>query len=472
MSLVKKFLDYAVGNMLALFIGLFTTPIITRIYEPEEMGKYSLFISIMGLALTIFQCGTEQAYSRYYYEEDESKRPQLFQLCVGLPLALLVVFSLLALPFFGPITAYISGERSVNLFVFMFIYCAAYLLNRYTLMLIRMQQKGKYFSLCNILIKLVYVAGAIIFAKLAAPTYMGLVCGITAAYLLVGLLGAVTERKKWMVKYKSYVLDNSMKEILRYSLPFIFSQLIFWAFSSTDKIMINHFADYSQVGIYSGAMSIVNVVVALQTAFGTFWLPVAFERYKNAPEDKAFFENIHAVTVFAMSFVSVGVLVFKGLFSFLLGPSYSESIYILPFLIFMPVMSTISETTVIGINFKKKTKWHIVIAGISAACNIVMNYFAINAWGAKGAAIATGAAYCVYFYLRTVIAGRFYRCNFQIWKFSLSAAALCIGAAYASFNDFDFVTVLLGLGVMALEAALYGKQILKIVKEVRINKQA
>ena len=463
MNLVKKFIDYATGNIISLLISLITTPIITRLYLPEEMGKYSLFLSIMGLVMTVAGLGTEQAYSRFYYEEKEENRTQLWYICCGIPVFFFLALAFISIAFWQEITEYIAGETSTVLFAFIVAYGIAYICSRFGMYLIRMQQKAKLFSLCNIVIKIFYVVIAILLAKVFKPSYLMLVISISISYFVVTILSVISERDKLRIVDKSYRLDNKISSIVRYSVPFIFSQIIFWAFGATDKIMIRQFSTYEQLGIYAGAMSLVNIIVTVQNAFMTFWTPVAYERYKNNPEDKKFFEDINAIVTVVMVIASIVVVLFKGVFSILLVRSYADSIDVLPFLIFMPIMATISETTVMGINFGKKSEWHIVVSLFSALVNITLNFYLIRLWGAKGAAIATGISYCFYYYLRTIVANRFYRCNFRMFRTSIVILFTYATAGYASFSKTNLITVVLALLTFVVLAVSYGGIIKDIV---------
>ncbi|TKH00449.1 lipopolysaccharide biosynthesis protein, partial [Peribacillus simplex] len=100
----------------------------------------------------------------------------------------------------------------------------------------------------------------------------------------------------------------------------------------------------------------------------------------------------------------------------LLGPEYQEASKILPFLVFMPLMYTISETTVLGINFYKKPKWHIVIAGVSCICNIIGNWVLVPQFGGLGAALSTAFSFIVFFMLRTHISLKYYKVNYGLGK--------------------------------------------------------
>ena len=134
--------------------------------------------------------------------------------------------------------------------------------------------------------------------------------------------------------------------------------------------MVRHLFFQWQLYGYSGAMTIIALLNTFQGAFTTFWTPVAYEKYNKNPEDTKFFSNINQIVSVAMLLLSVGLIATKDIIIGLLGKEYSGAQFIFPFLVFMPIMYTISETTVLGINFKKKTKYHGYIAVISAISNI------------------------------------------------------------------------------------------------------
>src|SRR5699024_9374409 len=116
---------------------------------------------------------------------------------------------------------------------------------------------------------------------------------------------------------------------------------------------------------YSAAMRLVALVVVLRTTFSTFWTPVAYEKFEKNPGDKSFFRNMSIIVSFAMFFVAIASIAGRDIIVALLGKDYVYAATIMPFLVFMPILYTISHTTVMGINFYKKTKYHIYIALIS-----------------------------------------------------------------------------------------------------------
>jgi O-antigen/teichoic acid export membrane protein len=80
----------------------------------------------------------------------------------------------------------------------------------------------------------------------------------------------------------------------------------------------------------------------------------------------------------------------------------------------MPTLYTLSETTVVGIAYSRKTYYNLLISGVIAVINIVGNSILVPRFGALGAAASTGISYIFFFILRSVIGNK-------LWQgFSLS----------------------------------------------------
>ena len=70
-GLFKKFIEFAIGNGIVLILGFISSPIISRLITPEQLGKASMFTTFTSLIIVVVMMGIDQAYIRYYYDEDE-----------------------------------------------------------------------------------------------------------------------------------------------------------------------------------------------------------------------------------------------------------------------------------------------------------------------------------------------------------------------------------------------------------------
>lgn len=450
-GLFKKFLAFGAGSIATLLLGLITSPIITRLISPDKFGKFSMFNTVSSLIVMIILLGLDQSYVRFFYDEKEEDRKVLLRMAIKYPLICNTFISLILVLLFVPISNFIIGEKSIFIIILLIILNTSSIFNRFSLLDIRMQQKAKEYSSMQIIGKIIYIIMVLFLYSIIGNNYNTLIISIIISNIVVTIISIYIEKQDWVCKISCWNINTSSKELFSYGVPLIFSMAITWIFQSVDKVFLNLYSGYDQVGLYSAAFSIVSLLNSVQNTFTTFWTPVANEHYKNNENDKEFFTTINSIISLVMILIGIGLITFKDVIVVLLGSKYSGTSFIFPFLIFNPIMYTISETTVQGINFKKKSKYYIHIAIISALANIIGNYVLVPLLGAKGAAISTGLSYVVFFYLRTMISNKLYRVNYNIGKFTISTIILIILSAYATFNSFNIILAILsGIGVVVV----------------------
>lgn len=457
MKLLNMILKYSVGTFLTLLVGLVTTPIITRLFSPTEMGKYSMFITLGELVSTFLFLGFDQSFVRFYNDVDESQQSKLLATCLKPTLIAFAVTLIILLPFYKFSSSFIAGEESLNIYLILMFYIICLIFNRFTFLHIRMQQRASTYSAINIIHKLLYVIFAVVFFYInIGNNYYSLILAMTISEILTLIISFLLNIKNYRgIFFCTKRLGVSFKTIVSFGIPFIFSSTVTYVFKATDKVMLNMFTNYKEIGLFSGSLNIISLLNIIQTTFSTFWIPVAYERYKNNPNDKKFFFMVNQVITFIMLVFAICLILFKDIIVFFLGNSYREAVFIFPFLVFMPIMNTISETTVLGINFAKKSKYHICISIIVAISNILGNYFLIGIWGAKGAAVSTGLSYVIFFSLRTYFSNKFYKINYRLKTFYMCISLLYIFAIYSSFNKFNLNILLFSIVLLIIICIAY-----------------
>lgn len=454
MNMLKTFSKYAAGSIFALLAGLITTPILTRLFSTVEMGKYSMYVTMGSLIASLLYLGLDQSYVRYYNEELEANRNYLLFKCLQVSLLFCATITVVLILFYSSISRILVGEVSFVIVLIFSFYVTAMVINRFLMLKVRMAQKAGAYSMLNVLRKLAFLLFSVLLVFTSAGhSYWCLLIGVTLAEIVLMAGEFFVERGNWRAKNKH--LSVSPKQLALYGLPFIFSTTVTLVFHSTDKLMLKAFSDYDQIGLYSGAQNIVNLITQVQMLFTTFWVPVAYEHYASKPEDTGFFIRMNKLVSYAMLVVCLAVFCLKDIIILFLGPDYAEAVYVFPFLAIMPIMYTISETTVMGINFKIKTSYHVWISAISALTNIGGNFLLIPLLGAKGAAVSTGLSYVVFFIMRTYLANRVYPIKFTLLRFMISVIMVYIVAIYASFAKVSIEFVALSIIIFVLITFLY-----------------
>jgi O-antigen/teichoic acid export membrane protein len=459
-KLLNKFLSFSFGSVGGAAIAFITTMITTRILPPEEFGKTSMFTLFVSLAMIVAVFGTDQAFVRFFYEENEEKRGILLYNCLKVSFFSLIPVIVLIIIMREKLLLLLFSDYDLNIFLLILIAVVIQLFYRFGTLVIRMQQKGKVFSVLEILNKSFILIGVILFYQIFGKTYEILVYSSVLSFLLILFFLVVTQKNYWRFNnFKSNNQYHSKAQIFSYSYPLVFTTALMWVLEGVDKFAIRHWADFNQLGLYAAAFKIIGVLSILQIAFTTFWTPVAFESFERNPNNTLFYENISKIVSFLMFTVAILVIMMKDIIIQLLGSDFKDSSLMLSFLVFIPIMYTISETTVIGINFHKKVKWHIVIAGVTCMVNILGNWFLVPKYGGIGAAVSTGVSYVVFFTLRTVISLKYYKVNYGLLKIYTSIGFLMIFASYTLISFQPVNEQIIGLITLGIITLIYLKDL-------------
>lgn len=464
MDIVRNLFTYMLGNGLSIILGVLMNPILTRLISNTEMGKYSMFTTVASF-LTIFLCvGMDQVYVRYYYEYSTKTKKYIWH-CIRIPLLLTTAINLIVLLFYGAVSQYIVGESSFAVAGILIIYNYGSVFERFALTQIRMRQKSKKYSGIQVATKLAYFLLALLLYLIWRDCYLTLICATVGSNILLAIYAVFSEKEAWLRRGEEKI-NLGYTDMLKYGAPLIFSTTITLLFQYMDKIMLRSFCDYGELGIYTGAMLFITILNAAQSSFTTFWTPVAYKHFNEQPENTQFFCFVNEGVACVMMLLSVWMIGAKDIVILLLGKSYRDAAFVFPFLVLMPIMYTVSETTVMGINFMKKTQYHIIVAVICVLFNGICNYLLIPVYGAKGAALATGLSYVVFFAVRTWLSKKVYPVNYSLGKLVFSTILVYALAFYSSFHTLDTTIVTMVIISTVLILVVYRSFLEKTCKMV------
>lgn len=466
-KIIKHFTTIGIGTVLGMIVGLLSTMTFTRMVDTAVYGKLSIFTLYGNIAETVLVIGLDQALMRFYYNDTSIVyKHSLLLKCIKPPFVLSVIA---AVSFMLLVTANLIPFELDRIGAALL--CALSILlvgNRFSVLLLRLEYRSKLYSLMNVLQKATYLSCAVLLLSMNHVEELhSLMIAMVLSYFVVVLLSCIAMRRIWLCGMKDDVSVPTYRKLINYSWPFVLSMGITMFFNAIDKLSLQHFCDYSVVGVYTSTLNLVALFSVLQITFTSLWAPLTVEHYQKEPNDTSLYirgNQVITILMFSLGFVLIAS---KDLFALILGEKYREAAYILPFLIFNPIMYTISETTVIGITFRKKSIYHVIIAAVSCLVNLCGNTILVPRIGAKGAAISTGLSYILFFTLRTIFSQKYYPVKFELWKI-YTLVVLAIGfSAYNTFVLFNY-KVLIGLALcLAAIILLYRETVGFMISEIQ-----
>lgn len=398
LPIVHQFLSFGIGPIIGMFINMLTVPVTTHLLSPEEYGKSSLFTLFQSLFLIIGLLGFDQGYVRFYNDKRISKS-ELLQNSLFFPLCFSVCLILICIILLEPISNFLFGSIEIGLMVAFCFFIPVLLFNRFFLLQIRMDLNGRLYSFLNIISQIINFFVLIIFLlfyqksfkSIVYATILGLITSTFIIFLFID---------KSFIKNKFVFSKEIQKELLKFSLPLVPTTLLNWLLNSFDKIGLRTWSNFDELGLYAAAFKIVAILNVFQNIFTTTWIPIAY-RWQEDNVSKEKFEQVSCVVLCIMTCLFSCVVVFRDIIMLFLGSEYRNISDIFVFLLFVPVMYSISETTCLGIAFSRKTIYSLYVSIFTVLLNFLGNYLLIPNYGASGAAFTTCISYIAFFWSRT-----------------------------------------------------------------------
>lgn len=403
---LKSFGAFSIGPIVGAVFSFITIPIITYFISPSEYGRVSMFTLFQNVLGMIAYLGLDQAYIKFYHDEEDKEKLMLHSIVPALSLAVLVSIGVFLLK--EPLATWLYGSTEDLSCVYILIpYLPFFVVERFILIKYRMEQKGMLYSFFSIFSKAALLVLSVLTLKYYLCGYQSVIYSTVLAQILTTVLLIISCYKNNKITVSEWEWSY-VKTLLKYSLPVIPATIVGWVLNSMDKIMIRSLCDYQQLGLYDTALKIVSVLAIVQNCFSTFWSPIAFKWNKEKKETEKF-EEVGKILSIIMVSMFMGILTFKEVIIKILSPDYYNAVEILPFLLIYPIMYTVSEVTVVGIYFSGKSVTTIIVAVCSCVLNVTLNSLLIPKYGAIGASIATGCSYILFFWLRTIISRKVWR---------------------------------------------------------------
>ena len=166
-----------------------------------------------------------------------------------------------------------------------------------------------------------------------------------------------------------------------------------------DIVIVKRLLDYSQVGIYSIAAHVVDMLQVASNLVGSLLLA----KLSDTAEETEKWQLMKKMLMLFSVFLLVGNLGFMLLGKYVLGiffgldfvPAYAVYLWLIPASFGLSFGSLFNNY----LNSKGFPIVTIVIAGLALLLNVGLNYLMIPLWGINGAALATSIAYLFWFFL-------------------------------------------------------------------------
>lgn len=397
----KVILGYAIGPIGVGLISIVSLPLMTWFFSAEDIGRISMLQIFTTFIILLFSLGLDQAYVREYHETEDK---YTLLKSVIFPSASLCIITLGAIVIYDKelISNYLYEIPSFKLSLLTVLCFIFALLSRFLGLIVRMQERSLAFSMSQLLPKLLFLFMIIIVITLTKKNNIdALVFLYTASLFTTFIVFLYNTRFDWIKALNKPLKFINIKTYLIFGMPLILAGLASWGLKLMDRIFLKEFSTYSELGVYSVAMSIAGVTAIFAGVFNTIWSPQVFKWISQGSDCHTEVENALEYLLAAISFFIILSALLSWVITYFLPIQYQAIEYFITICFIGPLFYTLSEVSGIGITITKKTKYSMLSSIIAMASNFALNYLLVPPYGAAGAAISTSISFMIFLICRT-----------------------------------------------------------------------
>lgn len=391
---IENFLVYGVGGIVGKAVHFIMVPIVTRLMpDSTYYGTSDLCNIIISLGRTLAVMGMYDAMYRMFFEkEDEEFKKEICSTTFFFTMAVSCMVAFIVILWKGQLAEFILGDVSLNNLIFIVaIAIAVGATNNIVSAPTRMQNKRKVYLIMNTVSPV--LAYSIAIPLLLKGFYM---MALPLASLIAGLTTEVAFyilNKKWFKFGK--VRWTYLKNMLFFAFPLVFESIVYWVFSSCDRIMISNIMGVGANGIYAVGSKLGYASQLIYSAFAGGWQYFAFSTMKEKNQvhsNSKIFEYLGIISFVSSMFIFAFS---KFIYEILFEGEYVEGYIVAPYLYLAPLLLMLYQTAGNQLLVIKKTWPSMLIISGGAVVNIGLNLYLIPKMGIEGAAIATLLGYIV-----------------------------------------------------------------------------
>ena len=413
-KLVKNTSLYAIGNILPKAASFLLLPLYTRYLTPSDYGIVNSMNVLLAILTIFYTMAIERSIYRLYYDYKtiKDKKDYLGTVFITMSLNAFCVLAFIligkgiiakiytSIPFY-PYYLYIIGTGFFS--VFGLIPRIYYQVE---------QKAGKFIliSLSEFIVSTILIIYFIVYAGKGA-----------SGMLLAQLLKTVIFLPLFIYILFKIINFTFKKEILKesfvFSIPLVPMILSSWILNLSDRIFIERYFTLKDVGIYSIAYKMAEILLVFTNAFNNAYDPL-FYKIANQVDQLEAKKNLFKYNkIFSILLIiaALGICLFSREFILLLDAKYSASFKLVPIIMIGILFGQVGGMFNRSIYQVKKTKLIMILALSVAIVNVALNFLFVPKFGSLGAAYSTTISFILFFFLKYYFSKKCYFIPF-VWK--------------------------------------------------------
>lgn len=437
-SPIRRFVSatstYAFGTLIHRGYTVLLLPVYLAVLTPRDFGILALTEAISVPLASVLGLCLDRSVTRFYYAWDEAERP-LYLGAIWMASLLSAATATLLLIWLGP-SVFPVLIGSVPFEPYLLLACLIAALKSQSLlplMILRVREQARWYVALSTGSSLIGSGFILWFIDVERMGALGVLIGTLANELLWSVVWAGFMWRHTRLRWSR----ARLRGVLRYSLPFVPSDLAYSFGHSVDRLVLDKLIPLSELGLYSVGARIARVFLEANQAAKNSWIPLALrlatDRSAAAAPDapteiaalaRAYFAASAVLGLCLALFAPEFILLFGGP-AFEAAGSWTPG-FVLAYFGFVYYFIALP-----GINISRRSEYVTFVTFLFAGLSFAGTVLLAPALGAAGALIAYGCAIYAMAFAAVSISRRLYPLSFPdreaLFLWGLAAAIGLVG---------------------------------------------
>ncbi len=452
----------AVGQLSSKLLVYVMLRFYTGVLGTAGYGEMSVIVNACDLLISVVSLSIASGVMRFALDERNNGK-MVFSIGINTILAGSVVF-LAATPLIGMIPVLRGYEWMI------FIYVVLGAIKEVCAIYIRSRQSVALFAIDGIVTT---VATVVYNLLLLGVFHFGIV-----GYIFSIVLGNVTSiiflgvTTKLYTQYRPFRNDRVLRgAMLRYSIPLMPSQIMWWVINVSDTFMVTGFIGADANGIYSFAYRFPNLAMLAMGIFSQAWRMTAITE-RNSRTTSNFYSNAFSMMQTIMFIACAGIMLILRpmIMPFFAAEGFQSAYLYVPVLLGAVFFQSMDNFLGSIYEAAQKTTHSMTSSLVGALSNIILNVILIQAFGIMGAAAATIVSYIIVFVYRVIDTKKYLYMKIYWLKIGVNLGLLAAMAWSVMALEFGVLQNVINVVIFFMILALNFKSCVQAVRLV-LNKK-
>lgn len=456
----------AVGQLSSKLLVYVMLRFYTSVLGTAGYGEMSVIVNACDLLISVVSLSIASGVMRFALDERNNGK-MVFSIGINTILSGSVFF-LAATPLIGMIPVLKGYEWMI------FIYVVLGAIKEVCAIYIRSRQSVALFAIDGIVTT---VATVVYNLLLLGVFHFGIV-----GYIFSIVLGNITSiiflsvTTKLYTQYRPFRNDRVLRgAMLRYSIPLMPSQIMWWVINVSDTFMVTEFIGADANGIYSFAYRFPNLAVLAMGIFSQAWRMTAITE-RNSRTTSNFYSNAFSMMQTIMFIACAGIMLILRpmIMPFFAAEGFQTAYLYVPVLLGAVFFQSMDNFLGSIYEAAQKTTHSMTSSAVGAVSNIILNVIFIQAFGIMGAAAATIISYIIVFVYRVIDTKKYLYMKIYWLKIGVNLGLLAAMAWSVMALEFGVLQNVINVVIFFMILALNFKscvQAVRLVLNKKLNKE-